>query len=722
MKAIRIESVICEGQERLDTADGRREVRVTIIRGGASINGYYYGEPALRAIAALIENAHAYVDHARTEADTAVRSVRDMVGFYHSPEYVQDDTGDNAGHVDATLHILESADWLWSMIREAVSLGRPELIGLSIDIYGTWQPRTDLAGTGRQKGANTRSQAQRSTNASSIGNTTQSLKEVTGVLALNSCDVVTRPSAGGSFQRVLQAHMLSGMSSDELDEGATFMNDSQPLTELQEAGNAGNTTNTTNATNVQEGTGNSANRHVVEQEIREAKEAQTLRTSLLEELRRERAQLRLERRLLEAALPEAVKTQLHGRYAGRVFEMEELERDITGSRQMLAELSAQGLVRGLGHEKVEIGMQVTEAEKMQAAFDGMLGLEIDQSRFAGVRGFTSIREAYARVTGDASVSGISERSQVGNIRVSEAAPITRITEADTTTASFSYLLGTSMNKRLLKDYQAWPAEWMKFASVVPIKDFKQQSRVRLGAFGSLPIVAEDTAYSAITLTDTAATYVPQKRGNLVTVSREVIVNDDLQAIKQIPTKLAVAAAYTLAEFVYSFLSSNPNIYDGSNLFTSGAPHNNLGSSSLSTSAMQSGVTAMREQTNFAGKRIGLRPRFLVVPPELEWSAMVMTKSAGVPGSNNNDINPMMGYVAPIVSPQLTNTSQWFLVADPLMVDTVEIGFVGGQINPALFIQDQPLFGLNFTQDVISYKIRHEYGGAVVDYRGFYRGI
>ena len=89
MKAIRIESVICEGQERLDTADGRREVRVTIIRGGASINGYYYGEPALQAIATLIENAHAYVDHARTEADTAVRSVRDMVGFYHSPEYVR---------------------------------------------------------------------------------------------------------------------------------------------------------------------------------------------------------------------------------------------------------------------------------------------------------------------------------------------------------------------------------------------------------------------------------------------------------------------------------------------------------------------------------------------------------------------------------------------------------------------------------------------------------
>jgi hypothetical protein len=236
------------------------------------------------------------------------------------------------------------------------------------------------------------------------------------------------------------------------------------------------------------------------------------------------------------------------------------------------------------------------------------------------------------------------------------------------------------------------------------------------------VVAEDTAYTAVTLTDSAATYVPQKRGNLVTVSREVIINDDLMAVKQIPTKLAVAAAYTLAEFVYGFLSGNPTIYDGSALFTTGAPHSNLGSGALSTGNMQSGITAMREQTNYAGKRIGLRPRFLVVPPELEWQAMVVTKSAGVPGSTNNDINPMLGYLTPIVSPQLTSPTQWFLVGDPREIDTIEIGFVGGQVNPALFIQDSPLLGMNFSSDVCSFKIRHEYGAAVVDFRGIYRGV
>ena len=464
------------------------------------------------------------------------------------------------------------------------------------------------------------------------------------------------------------------------------------------------------------------------QRIQEQQPSQQDVQSLLQQVQLERAQLALERRLLESVLPQAVLQPIRERYMGRIFEMADLERDLTASQQIMAALASQGVIRDHGYEKPVIGQHITEAEKVQAAFDLMFEddrikmlSDAERTRFAGIRAFTSIREAYARATGDPAVSGAGSGS-LGMIRVSEHAPIGRITEADTTTASFSYLLGTSMNKRLLKDYQAWPAEWQRFCTITPIKDFKQQTRVRLGAFGSLSTVAEDTAYSTISLQDSAATYVPTKRGNLVTVSRETIVNDDLFAIKQIPTKLAVSAAYTLADFVYAFLSTNPNIYDGNALFTTGAPHSNLGAAALSTAAMQTGVTAMREQTNFAGKRIGLRPRYLIVPPELEFTAMVVTKSAGVPGSNNNDINPMLGYVTPIVAPQLTNTSQWFFAGDPNVIDTIEIGFVGGQVNPALFIQDQPLFGLNFTQDVVSYKVRHEYGGAVMDYRGLYRGI
>ncbi|WP_052888089.1 Mu-like prophage major head subunit gpT family protein [Thermogemmatispora carboxidivorans] len=683
---IRIEGFIRE--EQIFPQDERRDVLVTVIRGGASLNGYYYSEAILQRLATLLDNAHAYVDHARSDGESAARSVRDIVGFYRAPHYVPPTAGEQ-GRVDATLHILESADWLWRLIREACALGQPGLIGLSIDIYGTWQLRESQ-------------------------DSSRPLREVISISALNSCDIVTRPSAGGSIRRILQdrypsqeANTPSGAASASPQRGHSMSESISPI----------------NTTTHQASTLPSQLSQLAS--IREQEQATSPTSSLestLQELRLERARLTLERRLQEVHLPEVVKQHLRHRYEGRIFETAELEEAIAEQRRMLAELAATGLVRDHGYARPEIGEQITEVEKIQAAFDRMFELEIDTSRLGNIRGFTSIREAYARVTGDPSVSGFSERSLLGQIHIGEHAPLTRISEGDTTTASFSYLLGTSMNKRLLKDYQAWPAEWQKFCTIVPIKDFKQQTRVRLGAFGSLSTVAEDSAYTTLSLTDTAATYVPMKRGNLVTISRETIINDDLMAIRQIPTKLAVAAAYTLAEFVYGFLSGNPTIYDGSPLFTAGNPHNNLGNAALSTAAMQAGVTAMREQTNFAGKRIGLRPRYLVVPPELEWTAMIATRSAGIPGSPNNDINPMMGYVTPIVSPQLSSPTQWFLVADPREVDTIEIGFVGGQVNPVLFIQDQPLYGLNFTQDVISYKIRHEYGGAVVDYRGLYRGI
>jgi len=436
-------------------------------------------------------------------------------------------------------------------------------------------------------------------------------------------------------------------------------------------------------------------------------------------------ELLLGRRLGESHLPGPVASKLRRRFEGRVFEASDLERAISEERETLAALASLGLIRDMGYEKPQVSAMVSEAEKVQAAFDRMLDLEVD-ARFAGVRPFTSVREAYARVSGDPTVRGISSLSTIGMVKIDESAPLTRITESDLTTASFSYLLGVSMNKRLLHDYQAWPAEWKRFCTEVPIRDFKQQTRVRLGAFGSLSTVAEDSAYTTLTLSDAAASYSASKRGNLVTISRETIINDDLHAIKQIPTKLAVAAAYTLAEFVYGFLSGNGTIYDGNALFDA-TPHNNLGASALSSAAMQAGVTAMREQTNFAGKRIGLRPKYLIVPPELEFTGMVIVKSAGVPGSNNNDINPMLGYTQLIVSPQLPaaatpSQSSWYLAADPAEVDTIEIGFVGGQVNPAMFIQDNPLYGLNFTQDSISYKVRHEYGGAVMDWRGMYRGI
>ncbi len=382
--------------------------------------------------------------------------------------------------------------------------------------------------------------------------------------------------------------------------------------------------------------------------VREGESAAGDVARLPEEVRQERAVFAGER-LVESTLgktelPAAIRARVARRFAGQVVQEADLQAAIDEERAVLAELTAGGLIRGMGYEKrVSIGM--TEAERLQKAFDQLFDIQEGDK----VPALSGIREAYAVATHDYAVTGIT--------------PLERLQEADTTTSTFSYLLGTSMNKRLLKDYQAWPSEWQKWCTITPIKDFKLQNRVRLGAFGSLTTVSEDTAYTTITLSDVQATYSPAKRGNLVAVTRETIVNDDLYAIKQIPGKLAVAAAFTLAEFVYGLVAANGgNIYDGNKLFDSinhlntGIITANLGTANsgaaLASAALQTAVTKMRRQANLASKPIGLKPRFIVVPPELEWTAMVITKSAGAPGGNNNDINPMLGYCEVMVAPQI----------------------------------------------------------------------
>ncbi|HLL80079.1 MAG TPA: hypothetical protein VKT25_11295, partial [Ktedonobacteraceae bacterium] len=433
------------------------DVLVTVISGGRSINGYYYAESTLRQIAEMVEGARAYADHAGPDGDPrtpSTRSVRDMVGFYKDARYIPPGEGSQHGRVDATLHILEAASWLWSMICEAVSLGRPDLVGLSIDIFGVWEQADSRGAT----------------------------RNVTRVHSLNSCDVVTRPSAGGSFRRVLNSQASLEPADTDDNDGMDATSDyafpskgEAPLMEpLQHPSPSPSLTGAPASspqaalaaqTTTQE-TANAEQDHIVE-----AHQAQqTLIHEALRDIQRERCALLLERRLMESPLPQAVQQQVRAQFAGRIFEERELDDSLGHMRAMLAELHAAGLIRGNGYEKPSVGQVISEAEKIQVAFDRMFDLEIDSARLGAIRGFTSIREAYARVTGDASVAGFSDRSTLGAIQISEHAPLTRITEADTTTASFSYLLGTSMNKRLLKDYQAWPAEWQKFCTIAPIKD------------------------------------------------------------------------------------------------------------------------------------------------------------------------------------------------------------------------------------------------------------
>ena len=76
---------------------------------------------------------------------------------------------------------------------------------------------------------------------------------------------------------------------------------------------------------------------------------------------------------------------------------------------------------------------------------------------------------------------------------------------------------------------------------------------------------------------------------------------------------------------------------------------------------------------------------------------------------------------PIVVDIFTDANDWFLVGDPSISPTIEVGFMDGKETPELFVQDDPVVGSAFTADQVTYKIRHTWGYGIVDYRPFQRG-
>lgn len=309
-------------------------------------------------------------------------------------------------------------------------------------------------------------------------------------------------------------------------------------------------------------------------------------------------------------------------------------------------------------------------------------------------------------TGDTEVTGLKSKS-------------TRLTESLATT-DWAQVVADALNKRLIRDYNMLGLDtWRTFVDVIPLRDFKTQHRIRYGGYPNLPIRTEGNAYAALTSpTDEEATYVPATRGGTEDITRELILNDDVGAIQRIPTRLARAAAQTLHEFVFDMIRPgvNPTIYDGVALYH--ASHANTGTAALDATSLAAARLRMKKQTmKDNNKRLGLRAGYVVIPSDLEATAdALLTPAAGQ--YNNVPTFLQKQNMAPIVVDYWTDANDWVLVARPEDVVGIELGFIGGQETPELFVSDVANVGSWFTNDKITYKIRHEYGGAIVDFRAF----
>jgi ATP-dependent protease ClpP protease subunit len=286
------------------------------------------------------------------------------------------------------------------------------------------------------------------------------------------------------------------------------------------------------------------------------------------------------------------------------------------------------------------------------------------------------------------------------------------------TSDFPVLLENTMHKTLQAAYARAALTWNRFCATGSVSDFRANNRYRTGSFGSLDAVNELGEYVNKSIPDgEKGTITASTKGNIINLSRQAIVNDDLGAFVGLSAMLGRAAARTVEADVYALLALNsglgPTMGDSKTLFH--ADHGNITTSAaLSMAAIDLDRVAMASQLDVSGNDyLDLRPSVLVLPIGLGGSARSINEALYDPDTANKLQKPNVvnGLFSDIVdTPRITGNRR-YLFADAMEAPVLEVAFLDGAQTPYLEVQN------GFDVDGARYKVRLDYGVAAVDYRG-----
>jgi len=324
-------------------------------------------------------------------------------------------------------------------------------------------------------------------------------------------------------------------------------------------------------------------------------------------------------------------------------------------------------------------------------------------------------------------------------------PMHRLQEA-MSTSDFPLLFGDILDRQLLGRYQEWPTAWPTIARRSTVRDFRTVKRFALdGAEAILPAVGQGQEYPEAAISDKAYSYSVKKYGRRVPFLWEAFVNDDLDGLRSTPERLAKAARMSEENFATGLyaVAGGPNATffaaGNKNLVTAGA------GSALSVTSLQAAFTLLWSQVDADGNPIFVGNVRLVVPPALAVVArnimnatQIWAASGGGVGTAADQLhseNWMAGQIdelvvnpwLPVISTTGTfGSTAWYLFADPNIAGrpAFEVGFLRGHDTPELFVKEPNAMRVgggpvaaedgDFDTDGINYKVRHVFGGTLME--------
>jgi len=320
-------------------------------------------------------------------------------------------------------------------------------------------------------------------------------------------------------------------------------------------------------------------------------------------------------------------------------------------------------------------------------------------------------------------AAMCERAGIPNTEQSARKMLTINAQAFFSTSDFPSVLDGVMQQALLAGWESGPHTYERFCGFVDVRSYRPEQRVIVGGLGQLSKVNENGEIPAGQIPAYATKVGAEAYGAGFRITGQALIDNNLGSVISDARTIGRAAAATVDNAVFGLLSANSTMLDGGAMFNTtsidgAGGHANLAASgsALSSGSIAAGKTAMRRQKAPGGDRaLNIRPRYLIVPAELEeagWDTVGLPHGFGESGSDVERYLIDAGRVELISTPTLSGTG-WYLAAHPDVAPLVNIALLHGQAAPVLASK------YNFKSNGVDYAARFDFGASAGDWRGGY---
>lgn len=413
--------------------------------------------------------------------------------------------------------------------------------------------------------------------------------------------------------------------------------------------------------------------------------------------------------------------------------------DLAAERRRMADIMEIGTRHSLDNDLVTraISGGLTVDQFRASAFDALAARQAPASHIRIERDETETRrsamqDSIARrlgpITGDvpAATRGYMDFSLVemaaerlGERRVpgSFGAREEMLRRAFHSTTDFPILFEGALNTALAARYRQATPTYRRIARQRTYVDFRDHNTVRAGDFPDLqPVNPDGGEIKAGTFGESKEKTSVKAYGVTVGFSRQMLVNDSLDALRQVLNDRGVAVARfedrTFYAMMLSASGAGPTLLETTRAVFNTTDGSLAGTAAaISVASVSLGRAALRKRKSKDGAELELAAAIMLVGPDKETEAQQLL--APIQAQQAGNVNPFSGALSLEVTAKITNNA-WYLFAAPDEAACFEWGLLDGYSAPR-FRTEEP-FG---TQGV-SMSLEHDFGCGAIDFRGGYR--